>query len=57
MGHYDELVALCDAIRDDTDPPMTVEHGREVLQVEKAILESVASGAIVNYPEYVARWR
>ena len=31
MGHYDELVALCEAIRNNTEPPMTVEEGRHVL--------------------------
>ncbi len=36
MGHYDELAALCEAIRNDTEPPITVEHGRHVLQVEKS---------------------
>ncbi|MCC6445259.1 MAG: Gfo/Idh/MocA family oxidoreductase [Armatimonadetes bacterium] len=56
MGHYDELAALCQAIRQDTDPPMTVEHGRHVLQVEKAIFESVTTGQIVDYGEFLARW-
>lgn len=56
MGHHDELVALCDAIRDDTEPPMTVEHGRHVLQVEKAILESVSTGQLIDYPNFLARW-
>jgi len=56
MGHYDELVALCDAIRNDTEPPMTVEHGRHVLQVEKAIFESITSGQIVDYPQFLAQW-
>ncbi len=56
MGHYDELVALCDAIRNDTEPPMTIEHGRHVLQVEKAIFESITTGALVDYPKFLARW-
>lgn len=56
MGHYDELVALCEAIRNDTEPPMTVEHGREVLQVEKAILESITTGQVIDYPKFMERW-
>lgn len=56
MGHYDELVALCEAIRNDTEPPMTVEHGRHVLQVEKAIFESLTTGQVVDYPAFLARW-
>ena len=56
MGHYDELVALCDAIRNDTEPPMTVEHGRHILQVEKAIFESIRTKAPVDYPKFLARW-
>jgi predicted dehydrogenase len=56
MGHYDELAALCEAICNDTKPPMTVEHGRHVLQVEKAILESVTTGKVVDYQEFLDRW-
>lgn len=56
MGHYDELVALCEAIRNDTDPPMTVEHGRHVLQVEKAIFESITTGQLIDYKEFLSRW-
>lgn len=56
MGHYEEMVALCDAIRGDTEPPMTVEHGRHVLQVEKAIFESLTTGQVVEYPRFLARW-
>lgn len=56
MGHYDELVALCEAIRHDTEPPMTVEDGRHVLQVEKAILESISTGQVIDYPRFLARW-
>ncbi len=56
MGHFDELLALCTAIRNDTDPPMTVEHGRHVLQVEKAILESITTGQVIDYNNFLARW-
>ena len=56
MGHCDELVALCEAIRNDTKPPMTVEEGRHVLQVEKAILESVSTSQVIDYPKFLARW-
>ncbi len=56
MGHYDELVALCEAIRSDTEPPMTVEDGRHVLQVEKAILESMSTGQVIDYPKFLTRW-
>ncbi len=56
MGHYDQLVALCEAIRSDTEPPMTVEQGRHVLQVEKALLESIVTGQVVDYREFLARW-
>lgn len=56
MGHYDELVALCDAIRNDTEPPMTVEHGRHILQVEKAIFESLVTNTVVDYRRYLQQW-
>lgn len=56
MGHYDELAALCEAIRNDTEPPMTIEHGRHVLQVEKAIFESITTNTLVDYPKFLARW-
>jgi predicted dehydrogenase len=56
MGHYDEIAALCDAIRNDTEPPMTIEHGRHVLQVEKAIFESITTGTLIDYPKFLSRW-
>ncbi len=56
MGHYDELVALCEAIRTDSKPPMTVEHGRHILQVEKAIFESITTGKVIDYPKFLSRW-
>jgi hypothetical protein len=56
MGHYDELVALCDAIRNDTQPPMTIEQGRAALQVEKAIFESLTTGQVVDYAQFLSRW-
>jgi predicted dehydrogenase len=56
MGHYDELVALRDAIRNDTEPPMTVAQARHVLQVEKAIFESLQTGQLVDFPQFLARW-
>jgi hypothetical protein len=56
MGHYEELVALCDAIRNDTEPPMTVEDGRHVLQVEKAIFESLTTGQVLDYAQFLSRW-
>lgn len=56
MGHFDELLALCEAIRNDADPPMTVEHGRHALQVEKAIFESLTTGQVIDYPMFLARW-
>lgn len=56
MGHYEELVALRDAIWHDTEPPMNVEHGRHVLQVEKAILESVTTNQVIDFPQFLARW-
>jgi predicted dehydrogenase len=56
MGHYEELVALCDSIHDDTETPITVEDGRYTLQVEKAILESVETRQVVDFKEYLARW-
>jgi len=56
MGHYDELAELASAIRNDTEPPMTVEHGRHVLQVEKAIFESLTTNTLVDYAKFVDRW-
>ncbi|HYF49457.1 MAG TPA: Gfo/Idh/MocA family oxidoreductase [Planctomycetota bacterium] len=56
MGHYDEIAELAKAIRNDTEPPMTVEHGRHVLQVEKAIFESLTTNTVVDYAKFVDRW-
>ena len=56
MGHYEELIELRDAIRNDTTPTMTIDHGVNVLAVEKAIFESITTGEIVKYPEFIARW-
>jgi hypothetical protein len=56
MGHYDELVALRDAIWNDVESPITVEEGRHVLQIEKAILESVETGKLIDFRQYLARW-
>jgi predicted dehydrogenase len=56
MGHYDEIAALCSAIRNDSEPPMTIEQGRHVLQVEKAIFESLTTEQVVDYPKFLARW-
>lgn len=56
MGHWDELVALRDAIWNDTDPPITVEEGRHVLQVEKAILESISTNTLIDFKSFSARW-
>ena len=48
MGHYEELAALVKSISSDTEVPITVEQGREVLRVEQAILESVATGQVID---------
>ena len=48
MGHYEELVALCDAIRSDTEPPITIEQGRFVLSIEKSIVESAQTGQVIK---------
>lgn len=56
MGHYEELIAFCEAIRNDTEPPMTVAEGRHALQVEKAIMEAITTGQAVDYPAFLARW-
>lgn len=56
MGHYDELVAFVAAINNDTEPPMTVEEGRHILQVEKAIFESIETGQVVDYPKFLGKW-
>lgn len=56
MGHYEELVALRDAIVNDVDPPITVEEGRHALQIEKAILESITTNQLIDFPRFLARW-
>jgi predicted dehydrogenase len=52
MGHYEELAALCDAVRNDTEPPMTAEQGAHVLAVELAILESVRTGRVIEMENF-----
>ena len=52
MGHYEELAALAEAIRSDTEPPITLEQGRQVLRIEKAIMESAATGKVID----MANW-
>lgn len=54
MGHYEELVELRDAIRNDSTPTMTVRQAREVLAVEKAILDSCRTGKPVDYRAFRA---
>ena len=49
MGHYDELAHLCECIRTNKQPEMTVRHGLYVLAVEKAILESITTGMPVDF--------
>ncbi len=56
MGHYEELVELRDAIRNDTTPTMTIDHGVNVLAVEKAIFESITTGQIIAYPQFIEKW-
>jgi len=55
MGHYEELVALVESIRNDTKVPITVEQGREVLRIEQAIIESVVTGQIIDMRSWQRR--
>lgn len=52
MGHFEELVAWQQAVRTNTAPPITIQQGRETLRVEKAILESAATGSVIE----MSRW-
>jgi predicted dehydrogenase len=52
MGHYDEIVHLCDCIRSGGRPQMTARDGLRVLAVEKAILESITTGMPVDYAAF-----
>lgn len=56
MGHYDELVDLCRSIREDREPAMTIDHGVNVLAVERAIFESIGTGQIVDYRAFLTPW-
>lgn len=56
MGHYEELVELRDAIWNDSAPTMTIDHGVNVLAVEKAIFESITTGRVVDYPKFIKQW-
>lgn len=55
MGHYDELAHLCDCIRTGSASLLTVRQGMHVLAVEKAILESLATGMPVDFVEFCTR--
>jgi len=48
MGHFEELAALVECIRAETETPITVEQGREVLRIEKAIIESAVTGKVIH---------
>jgi len=52
MGHYDELAHLCDCIRSNSQPEMTVRDAVYVLAVEKAILESITTGDPVDFTAF-----
>ncbi|MBA3710480.1 MAG: Gfo/Idh/MocA family oxidoreductase [Planctomycetes bacterium] len=57
MGHFEELAALCASIRDGSEPPMTIAHGRHVLQVEAAIMASLSTKAVIDYPAFLSKWK
>jgi predicted dehydrogenase len=53
MGHYDELAELVACIREGGQGTMTVRDAAYVLAVEKAILKSVESAAVVDFPAFL----
>ncbi len=54
MGHYDELKELVDCIRNGGQGTMTVRDGAAILAVEKAILRSIETGQVVDFPQFMA---
>lgn len=55
MGHYDELLELVNCIRAGGNGTMTVRDAAYLLAVEKAILESIGTGQVVNFPDFLKR--
>jgi predicted dehydrogenase len=54
MGHYDELKQLVDCIRSGQgNGAMTVRDGAYVLAVEKAILRSVETKKVIDFPAFL----
>lgn len=53
MGHFDELKELVDCIRNGGNGTMTVRDAAYVLAVEKAILKSVETGQVINFPQFL----
>jgi predicted dehydrogenase len=53
MGHFDELAELVACIRHGGQPTMTVRDAAYVLAVEKAILESIESGKVVDFAGFL----
>jgi len=53
MGHFDELQEWVQAIRIDGSCTMTARDAVYVLAVEKAILESVETGQVIMFREYL----
>jgi predicted dehydrogenase len=54
MGHYDELAELVRCMRHGGNGTMTVRDAAYVLTVEKAILHSIETGQVIDFPEFLA---
>jgi hypothetical protein len=52
MGHYEELVELCDTIGKGGQPSLTVRQARAVLAVEKAIIESCVTRQAIDFAAF-----
>ena len=53
MGHYDELEELVDCIRNGGNGTMTVRDAAYILAVEKAILQSVETAQVIDFPAFL----
>ncbi len=54
MGHKAELEQWVDCIRHGGRPDLTIEDALRILAVEKAVLHSILTGTVVDFPRFWA---
>jgi predicted dehydrogenase len=54
MGHYDELKELVNCMAHGGKPQLTIRDAAYVLAVEKAILQSIVTGQVIDFQTFLA---